>query len=206
MDHKTILLMICLVFGNLVSIPSFLVYADDDHRENKLGNLLADGKGDNDDNGHQKRKRDRYRDGDHGNNSVKSPANPTYQSQCGACHFAYQPEFLPESSWLKLLAGLDDHFGESVSLDTDSQKIIIDYLKSNSADHSTSKRAAKIMKGLGSQFPLRITEIPYIIKEHHEISPNVLKRESIGSLSNCMACHTTAADGIYNDDNVNIPK
>ena len=206
MDHKTILLMICLVFGTLVLIPSFLVYADDDHKEKSLGNLLADGKGDNDDNGHQKRKRDRHRDGDHGNNAVKSLANPTYQSQCGVCHFAYPPEFLPESSWLKLLAGLDDHFGEFVSLDTDSQKIITDYLKSNSADHSTSKRAAKIMKGLGSQAPLRITEIPYIIKEHHKISPNVLKRESIGSLSNCIACHTTAADGMYNDDNVNIPK
>lgn len=207
MDHKTMFFIFCLVFGTLFSIPSFLVYADDDHKENKWGNLLADEKGDNDDNGHQKRKQGRNRDGgDHGNSSVKSLANPTYQSQCGACHFAYQPEFLPESSWLKLLAGLDDHFGESVSLDTDSQKIITDYLKSNSADHSTSKRAAKIMKGLGSQAPLRITEIPYIIKEHHEISPDVLKREAIGSLSNCIACHTTAEDGIYNDDNVKIPK
>ncbi|MBU0973733.1 MAG: diheme cytochrome c, partial [Proteobacteria bacterium] len=39
-----------------------------------------------------------------------------------------------------------------------------------------------------------------------EISPDVLNRESIGSLSNCIACHTTAEDGIYDDDNVKIPK
>ena len=32
------------------------------------------------------------------------------------------------------------------------------------------------------------------------------KRESIGSLSNCLACHITAEEGIYEDDNVKIPK
>jgi hypothetical protein len=206
MYHKTMFFMFCLVFVTLFSIPSFLVYADDDHKENKRGNLLADGNGDNDDNCQQKRKQDHHRDGDHGNGSVKSLANPTYQFQCGACHFAYQPEFLPESSWIKILTSLDDHFGESVELDAESEKIITDYLKSNSADHSTTKRAAKIMKGLGNQTPLRITQIPYIIKEHHEITPDILKREFIGSLSNCIACHTTAEDGIYDDDNVKIPK
>jgi hypothetical protein len=206
MDHKTMVFIFCLVFGTLFSIPSFLVYADDDHKENKWGHLSADGKGNNDDNGHHKRKQNRHRHGDHGNSSVKSLANPTYQSQCGACHFAYQPEFLPESSWIKILTSLDDHFGESVELDAGSEKIISDYLKSNSADHSTTKRAAKIMKKLGNQIPLRITQVPYIIKKHHDISTDVLKREAIGSLSNCIACHTTAEDGIYDDDNAKIPK
>ena len=206
MDHKAILLMICLLFGTLFLTPSFLAYADDDHKEKKWGNLLADGKGDNDDNGHQKRKQDRHRDGDHGNNSVKSPANPTYQSQCGACHFAYQPELLPESSWLKLLAGLDDHFGESVSLDTDSQKIIKDYLTSNSADHSSAEQAAKIMKSLKNDIPLRITEIPLFRKKHHELHPDIFTRKAIGSFSNCIACHTTAEDGNYDDNNVKIPQ
>jgi hypothetical protein len=52
---------------------------------------------------------------------------------------------------------------------------------------------------------MRITDIPYIRKKHREINPGVLNRESIGSLSNCIACHTTAGEGIYDDDNVNIP-
>ena len=43
-------------------------------------------------------------------------------------------------------------------------------------------------------------------KNHHEISQKVLKRESVGSLSNYLACHTTAEKGIYSDDNVKIPK
>ena len=53
---------------------------------------------------------------------------------------------------------------------------------------------------------MRITGIPYIREKHHEIPMNVLKRESIGSLSNCIACHTTAEKGIYEEDNVIIPK
>ena len=49
------------------------------------------------------------------------------------------------------------------------------------------------------------TEIPYILEKHNEIDPDVFKRESIGSLSNCPACHTTAGKGVYEDDYVQIP-
>ncbi|MCF6248804.1 MAG: diheme cytochrome c [Desulfobacula sp.] len=62
------------------------------------------------------------------------------------------------------------------------------------------------MRSLKGKIPLKITDIPYIIEKHHEISSNTIKRESIGSLSNCSACHTTAQDGIYEDDNVVIPE
>ena len=53
---------------------------------------------------------------------------------------------------------------------------------------------------------MRITDIPYIRREHHELDPAVFKRVSIGSLANCIACHITAEKGIYDDDNVKIPK
>ncbi len=53
---------------------------------------------------------------------------------------------------------------------------------------------------------MRITDTPYIREKHHEIKPEVFKRESVGSSSNCIACHTTAEEGIYEEDNVKIPK
>jgi len=112
---------------------------------------------------------------------------------------------LPAGSWGKILVGLENHFDDFVELDPDTRKIIAEYLKANAADHSTAKRAVKIMRSLGSQTPLRITEIPYIRRKHHEIHPDVYERESIGSLSNCSACHTTAEKGIYDDDHVVIP-
>lgn len=159
---------------------------------------------------HKERKRyqKRYRnDSKHYGKRYLTPVNnPTYKEECGGCHFAYQPELLPSGSWDKILAGLEDHFGEFIELDPDSKKIMAEYLKANAADHSSAKRAVKIMRSLGNRTPLKITQIPYIQQKHHEVSPKVLARDSIGSLSNCSACHTTAEKGIYEDDYVEIPR
>jgi len=62
------------------------------------------------------------------------------------------------------------------------------------------------MQSLGSVVPSRITDIPYIRKKHRKIPPNVIEGKSIGSLSNCSACHTKAEEGVYDDDYVIIPK
>ena len=64
----------------------------------------------------------------------------------------------------------------------------------------------KIMRSLGNQVPMRISDIPYIREKHHELDPAIFKRESVGSLANCAACHITAEKGIYDDDDVKIPK
>jgi hypothetical protein len=209
MNPRTKLIIFFVVFFLIFSgTLNYSIADDDDHREKRWYHKILDwdDDDDHDDNKHRKRNRERHRDGEHRRSLIKPVNNPTYNEECGACHFAYQPELLPEASWLKILTNLDDHFGESVELDDDSRKDISDYLKSNSAEYSSTKCAVKIMRSLGNQVPLRITDIPYIREKHHEISPNVLKRESIGSLSNCCVCHTTAENGIYEDDNVIIPK
>ncbi len=139
--------------------------------------------------------------------SAMSPvSNPVYQEQCGACHFAYQPELLPSGSWLKILAKLDDHFGEVLPLAPETIDQIASYLDANAAERSREKRAVKIVNSLQGATPLRITEVPYIVHKHRKISSDILRRPSIGSLSNCIACHRTAANGVYNDDSVSIPK
>jgi hypothetical protein len=172
----------------------------DDHKEKRWHQRLSDR--DDDDDHKQDRNGSR-----HSSKRYLNPVNnATYKEHCGACHSPYLPELLPSSSWGKIMAGLGDHFGEAVELDPDSQKIIGEYLKNNACEQSSAKRAVKIMRSLGSLTPLRITEIPYIREKHHEVSPNVLKRKSIGSLSNCSACHTTAERGIFEDDYVVIPK
>jgi hypothetical protein len=185
----------------------YLAAADDNHKAKRWYQRIFD----NDDHKggrgqHRERKRERHRDDDHHESYLKPVNNPTYKEECGACHFLYQPELLPSASWMKILANLDDHFGEAVELDDDSKRVISDYLKSNGAENSSAKRAVKIMRSLGNQVPLRITDIPLFRKKHHEISPDVLRRKSIGSLSNCSACHATAESGIYDDDDVVIPK
>ena len=159
----------------------------------------------NDDN-HHRRERNRESSG-HDESKEMNPVNdPTYQETCGACHFPYQPELLPSGSWEKICAGLDNHFDESIELEQESMKVIVEYLKANAADRSSVEGAVKIMRSLGNQTPLRITEIPYIQRKHHEIKAEVLSRESIGSLSNCPACHKTAERGNYDDDHAVIPE
>ncbi len=179
---------------------------DDDHKEKSWYHKILDRDDDDYNNGqHRKRNRKRHRDNDHDGSYLKPVNNPAYEAECGECHFLYQPELLPSASWMKIMTNLDDHFGDPIELDNDSKKSISDYLKSNSAEYSSAKRAVKIMRSLGNQAPLRITDIPYIREKHHEISPDVLNRESIASLSNCIACHPTAEKGIYEDDHVKIP-
>ena len=209
MNGKTTLTMFLTFILIVFSGALYLAAADDDHKEKSWFHKILDWDNDDDhddDHKHRKRNRKRHRDNEHDGSYLKPVNNPTYKEECGACHFAYQPELLPEASWMKILTNLDDHFGESIELDDDSRKAISDYLKSNSAEYSTAKRAVKIMRSLRNHVPMRITDTPYIREKHHEISPNVFKRESIGSLSNCSACHTTAENGIYEDDNVKIPK
>ena len=204
--RKKTKIIIFLAFVFIISNGTLsLSVADDDHKEKKWYQKILDHDDENDNGRHRKRKRERNRGNDHNESYLRQVNNPYYEEECGACHFVYQPELLPSASWVKILENLDDHFGEMIELDDDSRKTIAAYLKSNSAEYSSAKRAVKIMRSLRNQVPLKITDIPYIIEKHHEISPNILKRESIGSLSNCIACHTTAEKGIYEDDNVKIP-
>jgi hypothetical protein len=138
--------------------------------------------------------------------SFSSITNETYKQECSACHFNYQPGLLPADSWQKILDALPSHFDEEVSIDEKSENEIGKYLSANSAESSLSKRARKIIRSLNGQAPLRITETPYIREKHHELSSTIFDRPSIGSRSNCIACHTTAEQGDYDDDNVKIPK
>lgn len=203
---KVLLLFTFFIFV-LIGARNFSLADDDDHKEEKWHHQILDWDDDNHNDGHYRRKRrKRHRGDDHDGGYLKPVNNPTYETECGECHFLYQPELLPSSSWIKILNRLDDHFGEEIELDPDSKKIISNYLKSNGADNFSAKLSAKIMRSLRNNVPMRITDIPYIREKHHEINAEVLKRESIGALSNCVACHTTAEKGIYEDDHVKIPK
>ena len=134
-------------------------------------------------------------------NRLPSPQNQTYLNFCGSCHFAYQPGLLPKASWEKMMS--EGHFG---TLDEQTREQIMAYLNTNSAENNTSEISKKIIASAGTNKPTKITDIPYIRKKHDEISPDVFKRKTIGSRSNCIACHTKAKEGNYDDDFVKIPK
>jgi len=108
-----------------------------------------------------------------------------FNDECGACHMAFPPLFLPMESWQAIMAGLDNHFGENASLDPDTAKQITDYLIANAAEPGSP-----VLRGLDLQAPpLRITETRTWQRIHHEIRPAVFDRPDIKSKSNCLACH-----------------
>lgn len=138
---------------------------------------------------------------------LKVVKNEAYLKECGACHFAYQPELLPIRSWQKIMDTLDKHFGTDASLPEDSKAELHKYLTEGSAEKSSVKNAQRLLKSISpDETPARISEIKFFKKEHRKIRPEVLQRKAIGSISNCAACHTTADKGDYDEDLVRIPK
>ena len=141
-----------------------------------------------------------------GSFAQSAPPNAEYAAACGECHFAYQPWLLPAASWNRLLAGLDDHFGSPVALTPAQKRNLGSYLADNAADTSPNRRARKMLQGIEGQAPLRITELPCMQRKHSRLDATVLKRAAVGGLGNCPACHTTAAQGNFDDANVRIPQ
>lgn len=135
--------------------------------------------------------------------------NDLYQEECGACHFSYQPGLLPARSWNRLMSNkeLSSHFGEDIAFDDQAVvNSLTSYLIKNAADNSSFKRSKKIMRSLESiDVPLRITDTPYIIRKHREISNRLIIQKEVGSIANCGACHKNADTGSFDDDNVRIP-
>lgn len=156
---------------------------------------------DDDDEHHGK---DKHHDDD---NYIKAVNNDTYLAECSSCHFAYQPGLLPARSWQKLMATLDDHFGDNAELETDVQQALTDYLANNAADLSSDKFSKKLVNRLSKdKTPLRITEMPYFVHEHDDLSAKMVSgNPEVKSLSYCNKCHTRAGQGDYSEDTIMIP-
>jgi hypothetical protein len=124
----------------------------------------------------------------------------TVKKECGDCHMAFQPQMLPQRSWVKIMDTLGDHFGEDASLDKATAEGIKNYLVENASD--AGWWSGKFMRGVRDDWvPLRITEIPYWVREHNEEVPNYAWSDpKVKSKANCTACHPRANMGNYDDD------
>ena len=129
----------------------------------------------------------------------------TVSAECGACHWAYHPSLLPRASWAKLLAGLEDHFGEDASLPAEQTREIASFYDRYAAetwDTEASRRFAEI----APSEPLRITATPYWIAKHASIDPATFAATPVGKRGNCIACHRDADSGRFDDQAIAIPE
>lgn len=138
---------------------------------------------------------------------IDSTFDEQYLTECGACHFTYQPGLLPQSAWARIMGSLENHFGDDASLSEQQTTEIRDFLFRYSADFATSSRSRAFAAGALSDEALpRITHTRYFRREHAEI-PNrfVENNPGVGSFSNCQACHRNADAGYYDEHQINIP-
>ena len=122
-----------------------------------------------------------------------------YQQECAACHVAYPAGMLPAASWARIVSSLDKHFGTDASLDAATTRDIAAWLKGN----------AGTFRRVSEEPPHdRITQSNWFLRQHREgeVPANVWKRASVGSPSNCAACHPRADKGNFSEHEVRIPK
>lgn len=139
----------------------------------------------------------KYNGEDRGRPVMPAEINAKMQTECSGCHMAFPPGLLPAASWKKVMSGLDKHFGTDASLSDADTAEITNYMVKHGSNRWTANTA-----------PLRITESQWFKSKHlsGEINPAVWKRESVKSPSNCMACHSAADKGDFNEHNIRIPK
>lgn len=135
-----------------------------------------------------------------------SPALTLYREECGACHLAYPPGFLPRRSWTRILGGLEDHFGQNAELDPETLQTLSAFLVKNAAEARTHPRSLKMLRGAERGTPVRISELPYVKRQHDEVDPAVFARPAVTSRANCTACHQSAERWVFDEDDVEVPR
>ncbi len=115
-------------------------------------------------------------------------------AECGACHIAYPPRFLTAEDWQKLMTSLDRHFGDNASIDPDTARDILGYLKRHAG--SGARHSART---------LRITDTSWFAREHRELSSAAWDNPAVKSPSNCAACHVDAARGDWSERGILLP-
>ncbi len=135
---------------------------------------------------------------------ISLPEHAAYREECSACHSVHHPSLLPASIWLRMMADLQDHFGEDASLDAATTRDIATYLRAY-ASEAWDTEASNGFRTVSAEEPLRITATSFWIARHQDIAEAVYTRKDIGSKVNCIACHRDADTGRFDDQSIHIP-
>jgi hypothetical protein len=122
---------------------------------------------------------------------------PKFKQECAACHVAFAPGMLPAESWRRLMNNLPRHYGTDASLDAATVNELTTWLGTNAGTHKRVREAPP---------EDRITRSAWFIREHDELPASVWKRPAVKSAANCIACHTQADQGNFDEHTVRIPR
>jgi hypothetical protein len=128
---------------------------------------------------------------------VGANTDPVYEKECGSCHFAYQPGWLPERSWRALMGSLGSHFGENATIA--KHDAVLAYLVAGSADRATNLRSREIVQVIKpNESPISITKVLYVGGIHGGfLDPAFEGKPQVKTLAHCPACHQRAERGWF---------
>ena len=124
-------------------------------------------------------------------------ADATWKAECGRCHVAYPPRFLPARSWRAVMQGLERHFGANARVDARTAASIGAYLEADAESDGDGATEPPV---------LRITETRWFQHEHQRVPAAVWRNPAVRSASNCTACHRDADDGDFSGRAARIPR
>lgn len=129
--------------------------------------------------------------------------HPAFYKECISCHTLFPPFLLPSKSWVSMMDGLENHFGDDASLDEQTTESIKEFLVKNSAESSTKESSLRILASLEKEKTyLAITETPFWKNRHKKIDKAVYTQKEIGKPSNCKACHDNIENGLLNNRDI----
>ena len=132
--------------------------------------------------------------------------NATYTRTCGVCHAPYHPSLLPAASWKAVLGQLNNHFGmDNSKLPAPVIAEIAGFLATRAAE-AWGTEAGVRFRTVSASEPRRITATPAWRSMHAAVPDSWFARKSIGSKSNCSACHRDAASGRFIDSKISVPQ
>jgi cytochrome c553 len=124
---------------------------------------------------------------------IPVPDNPTWKTECGACHLPYPPRLLPARSWRAIMGGLDRHFGADASVEPKTAAEVTAFLERNSGRDR-------------GDATVRITETSWFLRKHREVAAAAWRGPAVKSAGNCAACHRGAERGDYDEHSVRVPR
>ncbi|UCH18489.1 MAG: cytochrome C, partial [Burkholderiales bacterium] len=120
----------------------------------------------------------------------------------------YPPGMLPAASWQRLMGKLERHFGTDASLDAASTNEIATWLSAHADNGRThdDDGHSKARRDTAAVPEERITRTAWFVSEHREVAASAWKRPAVKSAANCPACHARADQGVFDEDDVRIPR
>ncbi|MEO5349506.1 MAG: cytochrome b/b6 domain-containing protein [Magnetococcus sp. YQC-3] len=127
-----------------------------------------------------------------------------YQEKCGHCHWTIHPSLLPEEAWQELLAHLDNHFGQKVSLTGKEAVAVTSFLLVHAAEDWNTDAAHRFRKPTPDPAHW-ITRHPMWQKVHINVDAALFDKPPVKSRINCPVCHHDALSGRFDRHAIHMP-